>query len=554
MFTYKSRAWVSGIAILLFVFLLNGFITDVAKRTHTDYIDLKDDWTITGDLEFEHVNIDELVFDQVNLGDEFECSCILPEQKIVNPVLKIYTIHYAVSIYLDDELLYEYGWNRIAQGKKMIGYGYQIIPLPEEYCGRTLRMVGHVTSNNAFTSFNVPRICSGSESVKRLIVENSNVVFVVIFLVVFGVVLITASLIFSIKNQKFTKLVCIGAFSFGIATWSLCSSDLIFLFTYNPLTKVYLEYISLYTCPIPFILYFYDDVMGRTNKFIKFAYLAILYAQSIFIVLALVLHFMNIIPFPDMLIFDHAILLCIILFMIVLSVHDILRKRFTHFSLLIAMAIMLLFGLFDVIRYNIQKYVVWFQGDNYVSSLYLGTFIFIFAQIFDFCSEISRNMYKAVETETLARLAYTDCLTGIANRRKCEEEMELLEKRDTNYGIFSFDLNNLKITNDSLGHEKGDKLICRFAQMLLEIFKESALVGRMGGDEFIAIIPDADVVDINLLIRQINENINASMAEEIPLSTAYGYCEKNEFRSLDSKGIYRKADARMYDMKMNMKK
>jgi len=58
------------------------------------------------------------------------------------------------------------------------------------------------------------------------------------------------------------------------------------------------------------------------------------------------------------------------------------------------------------------------------------------------------------------------------------------------FGILTFDLNNLKQTNDSLGHEYGDKLIITFANLLAQTFSDYGTVGRTGGDEFVVLLPD----------------------------------------------------------------
>ena len=70
--------------------------------------------------------------------------------------------------------------------------------------------------------------------------------------------------------------------------------------------------------------------------------------------------------------------------------------------------------------------------------------------------------------------------------------MEVLSSNNENFGIFSFDLNNLKKINDNMGHTYGDDLISGFARILKETFEKEAVVGRMGGDEFIVIIRSDD--------------------------------------------------------------
>lgn len=70
--------------------------------------------------------------------------------------------------------------------------------------------------------------------------------------------------------------------------------------------------------------------------------------------------------------------------------------------------------------------------------------IFVVVMIMNFSIDVIHNMNEAKEQEVLYRMAYMDDLTKISNRRYCEKVMEELSSNNENFGIFSFDLNNLK--------------------------------------------------------------------------------------------------------------
>ena len=90
------------------------------------------------------------------------------------------------------------------------------------------------------------------------------------------------------------------------------------------------------------------------------------------------------------------------------------------------------------------------------------------------------------QTEMLRRLSYEDALTGIYNRNKFIETVkEAHSQRFTRIGIAYFDLNGLKMVNDTYGHSAGDELICRVATHLWNAFPER--VYRTGGDEFVVV-------------------------------------------------------------------
>ncbi len=95
--------------------------------------------------------------------------------------------------------------------------------------------------------------------------------------------------------------------------------------------------------------------------------------------------------------------------------------------------------------------------------------------------------------EYLRYLGTHDVMTGLYNRAFFEETLQSLEaNRKDPVSFIILDLNSLKATNDSLGHHTGDKLIRRTAEVLKASLEDGTIAARIGGDEFILILPDAD--------------------------------------------------------------
>lgn len=107
----------------------------------------------------------------------------------------------------------------------------------------------------------------------------------------------------------------------------------------------------------------------------------------------------------------------------------------------------------------------------------------------------------------LEQKAFTDQHTGLPNKGRCEEffyDTQLMEKP---VACMVFDLNNLKITNDTLGHSVGDQLIVNFARLLRNAVPSPNFVGRYGGDEFMAVIYDAARPEIETILNQLQEDV-----------------------------------------------
>jgi diguanylate cyclase (GGDEF)-like protein/PAS domain S-box-containing protein len=102
---------------------------------------------------------------------------------------------------------------------------------------------------------------------------------------------------------------------------------------------------------------------------------------------------------------------------------------------------------------------------------------------------------KAAE-ERVAFLAYHDNLTGLPNKAMFDELLELslarARRHDVGVAVLYVDVDNFKLVNDSLGHEAGDGLIVQLSERLKEATRETDLVARQGGDEFLLLLADME--------------------------------------------------------------
>jgi diguanylate cyclase (GGDEF)-like protein/PAS domain S-box-containing protein len=103
---------------------------------------------------------------------------------------------------------------------------------------------------------------------------------------------------------------------------------------------------------------------------------------------------------------------------------------------------------------------------------------------------------RKLAEERIAFLAYHDKLTGLPNRTMFDELLGLAlaraKRHELGVVVVTVDLDDFKLVNDSLGHEAGDQLLVRFAQRLGEATRETDLVARPGGDEFLLLLADLD--------------------------------------------------------------
>ncbi len=167
---------------------------------------------------------------------------------------------------------------------------------------------------------------------------------------------------------------------------------------------------------------------------------------------------------------------------------------------------------------------------------------------------IVRNITARKEMEQrLETLSNHDALSGLYNRGYFERELQRLESKNiTDVGIIVFDVDGLKIFNDSLGHSKGDELLVAATNILKSSFNDDAVLCRIGGDEFAVIIHSNSTDTFNDVIRMIDNKIVQYNSNNpiMPLSLSSGYAI-NRKETLDMEDLFKLADDRMYRQKMH---
>lgn len=157
-----------------------------------------------------------------------------------------------------------------------------------------------------------------------------------------------------------------------------------------------------------------------------------------------------------------------------------------------------------------------------------------------------REIEQIRKTEHFEAEALSDSLTGLFNRRAWDKLVDLEEDRCRRYGhptaVLMIDLNNLKTTNDTLGHSAGDELIQKAASTLKEQMRSNDIVARLGGDEFAVLSIETNLENAEKLVSRIRQAF-----AEANLSAAIGLALRNP-----TYGLYAaimEADEQMYKNK-----
>lgn len=152
--------------------------------------------------------------------------------------------------------------------------------------------------------------------------------------------------------------------------------------------------------------------------------------------------------------------------------------------------------------------------------------------------------------EEIEYLSYHDQLTGLHNRRFMERALKKLDTAaNLPISIVMADLNGLKLVNDTLGHATGDRLLRRAAEVITANCRDSDIIARWGGDEFILLLPRTDSVETEIIVSRIEQSLQMEKVESLLVSMSFGWGTKTDpQQKIDS--VFKKAENHMYRSKL----
>lgn len=224
------------------------------------------------------------------------------------------------------------------------------------------------------------------------------------------------------------------------------------------------------------------------------------------------------------------------------AITESLHKNATAKRYLIAISIFFISGLIAISLTKIDSQFTFYIEHIGLISVAIEVILLALVLSFQF-SQLHDDKEKAIqELEISEKTAHSDALTGLPNRHALVKDVQKLPV----YGGLTFiDLDGLKFYNDAYGHEKGDELLCAFAECYQQSLGAEIKLYRMGGDEFAALSHKGDMSKTE---RALDEALRAMRVIGFEFAgasagSAYGYEAENVAI------LMRMADARMYENK-----
>jgi diguanylate cyclase (GGDEF)-like protein len=173
--------------------------------------------------------------------------------------------------------------------------------------------------------------------------------------------------------------------------------------------------------------------------------------------------------------------------------------------------------------------------------------------------KVSICLSNVIAHERLKWQAVRDPLTGLLNRRIMETVLNREFKRAQRYksplSLAFIDMDDFKIVNDRFGHECGDALLQYVAGQLVEITRDSDVVARYGGDEFVIILPGTPVQEASKLLQRLQQHFRDKPMHyderAIAASISFGVASVTDQNVADPESLLRVADTMLYNIKKN---
>ena len=227
----------------------------------------------------------------------------------------------------------------------------------------------------------------------------------------------------------------------------------------------------------------------------------------------------------------------------------------SRWPIMAMLAIHVLFFLFRIPTVNTMPFPVGAQEPGPLASLVmvLGPMVYAFALAF-----LLMALTKERAELEQQRAADIDALTGIANRRgfskRAARVLARLETDKAPIGLLLFDLDNFKSVNDRFGHRSGDQVLMLFARTLQIALRPLDLVGRLGDEEFVALLPGVSPETMTEIAERVRDSF-ASVArdvdgQKIEATVSVGTASAVQ-AGYDFDTLYAVADAALYRAKQN---
>lgn len=510
------------------------------------------DWTVVSDGESREYDILPEMFNLPEGEDGIIIRKELPSDVSLVNTIGYYTSHQLSEVYVDGEKVFERKVPEEANSKTP-GNCWNFIHFSEKYADKTLEV--HLRNCYNSSSIEIPRFYYGTKSAIMLDRIKDNFLSLLISFIMFAMGLILVGMWFAIgKKVYFHKGVpWLGLFAMHFAIWSAFETQIPLLIFGRSLLFSQIVFMSVKLMLVPFIS-FIRTVCNRKISGVLNVFVLLCLVDFAFFFLAQLVGWFD---FKQTIWVSHFIGFCAILTVVAMNLWGLFKKehvrgrRDRKFWLNVScVCVISVCVLIDVANY----YLNFYNDAAFFSRI--GCLIYIFILSKKLLDESIKLIQAGQEAETILEEAELDALTCLKNRRSFEADIHKIPKGELpRYSVAMFDLNNLKLMNDTYGHAAGDCYIINGSEIIRDVFGDSGEIYRIGGDEFCLI---SDTLSEEVFEQRRNvmcdrlESLQGNYIKGV-MQIASGFAKYSRGVDLKLQDTIGRADEQMYQCKRKQK-
>lgn len=537
-----SRILMVVMLISLCILTAYGYVKNTNRGTelhHTQLYDWNDGWqfqgghTVSFPFQTQWIKHQQILFENTLPADVEDGWAIS------------YASNYAAhKIYVGDKLVYSYGEQKAIPFGNMTGNIRIVAPICKEDAGKTLRIV--ITPYYS-ADFEMHGVNLGNRDGILIHILEANIWRVIAIPLLMLLALLTLCLgiyhNFTSLDKNNSAMFYFTLFEGSMAWWLLASCDIPQFFTEANVFVSICSFFSLAVVPIAFNG-FCKSLFQKDEK--PFEIMLWFGYGNIFLQMLL---FVTDISDPmGTLWMTHAELIFTILVTFIVAIKNLKRDKNARvvFVLLVGFLIFCIGALVAFYRSPGNRddgvWIAW------------GLIVFSIGVLFLLESRELAGSREVLKSTLYRKMAYTDNLTELGNRMALERDLDHIMDNvpDGKRVMYVMcDLNRLKYTNDTYGHEAGDEMIKNAALCIKRAIPEDAHCYRLGGDEFGILLADSEITAWYLIDKVEEEMAKYNEDHLIKLSMAMGSATDllNKNQTGFFKELFKKADDQMYEVK-----
>jgi diguanylate cyclase (GGDEF)-like protein len=466
----------------------------------------------------------------------------LPDFSGPDARLFIYSIDVAAEFYLDGRKIYSYGDINSRGTARFLGWPWHLVPIPEESLGKQL-YVRVFSDYRDIGLWGEVILGSGVDHLRRIVKRDSVRVIVAAISLILSLIFLL--LFFLRERQRSFLFLSLIALALVVRVFSETHIKQFLL--QAPLFFEYVKAISYFVLPV-FVILFLQEILGDQYRRITRIASAVVLGLLVLTMIGCAAGWVRL---CDTYLFFDIIAVCTMIFLGVLSVKAavggnvearLVCLNFILFGILALYSILVTNGIFpwtDEI-----DYLLLFQFSLGLAAILIRRLVSFHHRMADYSTKLHvqseelkalnqtleekvaertrqlelANRQLREEKVTLQITSITDGLTGVYNRtyalERFEQEVSEAKRYRKRLSVIMFDLDHFKRVNDFFGHQVGDSVLQRVAQIFKYTMRDSDLIGRYGGEEFLIVLPETNCTDATLVAERIRMDVESQVWSE----------------------------------------